>query len=55
MSNYRNLSAIVFDMDGVTIDSEPAHQLAKKRAFARLGVTCQSLSTISTKAGPTKP
>ena len=34
-----NLSAIIFDMDGVLIDSEPAHKLAKQRAFARYGVT----------------
>src|SRR6202047_1742850 len=26
-------------MDGVLIDSEPAHKLAKKRAFARFGIT----------------
>ena len=31
--------AIIFDMDGVLIDSEPAHKLAKERAFARFGVT----------------
>jgi HAD superfamily hydrolase (TIGR01509 family) len=34
-----NISAILFDMDGVLIDSEPAHKLAKKRAFARFGIT----------------
>ena len=34
-----NLTAIIFDMDGVLIDSEPAHKLAKERAFARFGVT----------------
>jgi HAD superfamily hydrolase (TIGR01509 family) len=34
-----NLTAIIFDMDGVLIDSEPAHKLAKQRAFARFGVT----------------
>ena len=26
-------------MDGVLIDSEPAHRLAKERAFARFGIT----------------
>lgn len=34
-----NLTAIIFDMDGVLIDSEPAHKLAKERAFARFGIT----------------
>ena len=34
-----NLTAIIFDMDGVLIDSEPAHKLAKERAFARFGVS----------------
>jgi len=26
-------------MDGVLIDSEPVHKIAKERAFARFGVT----------------
>jgi beta-phosphoglucomutase len=34
-----NFTAIIFDMDGVLIDSEPAHKLAKERAFARFGIT----------------
>jgi beta-phosphoglucomutase-like phosphatase (HAD superfamily) len=33
------LSSIIFDMDGVLIDSEPAHKLAKKRAFERFGIS----------------
>jgi len=33
------IEALIFDMDGVLIDSEPAHKLAKERAFARFGVT----------------
>jgi HAD superfamily hydrolase (TIGR01509 family) len=33
------MTAIIFDMDGVLIDSEPAHKLAKQRAFARFGIT----------------
>lgn len=31
-------TALIFDMDGVLIDSEPAHKLAKERAFARFGI-----------------
>jgi HAD superfamily hydrolase (TIGR01509 family) len=34
-----NISSIIFDMDGVLIDSEPVHKLAKERAFARFGIT----------------
>jgi HAD superfamily hydrolase (TIGR01509 family) len=34
-----NITAIIFDMDGVLIDSEPVHKLAKERAFARFGIT----------------
>lgn len=33
------ITAVIFDMDGVLIDSEPAHKLAKERAFARFGIT----------------
>jgi HAD superfamily hydrolase (TIGR01509 family) len=33
------LSSIIFDMDGVLIDSEPVHKLAKKRAFERFGMS----------------
>jgi HAD superfamily hydrolase (TIGR01509 family) len=35
----KNVTSVIFDMDGVLIDSEPAHKLAKERAFARFGVT----------------
>jgi HAD superfamily hydrolase (TIGR01509 family) len=33
------LNSIIFDMDGVLIDSESVHKLAKKRAFDRFGIT----------------
>jgi HAD superfamily hydrolase (TIGR01509 family) len=36
---HMHLTALIFDMDGVLIDSEPAHKLAKQRAFARFGIT----------------
>jgi len=39
MSTCKNGLVIIFDMDGVLIDSEPAHKLAKERAFARFGIT----------------
>ena len=33
------LRYVIFDMDGVLIDSEPIHALAAKNAIARYGVT----------------
>jgi beta-phosphoglucomutase len=33
------LSSIIFDMNGVLIDSEPVHKLAKERAFERFGIS----------------
>ena len=38
-SNCMPITAVIFDMDGVLIDSEPAHKLAKERAFAHFGIT----------------
>ena len=32
-------SSIIFDMDGVLIDSEPIHKLAKERAFEHFGIS----------------
>lgn len=35
------ITTIIFDMDGVLIDSEPAHKLAKERAFVKFGIVLQ--------------
>jgi beta-phosphoglucomutase len=32
------ITTIIFDMDGVLIDSEPLHRLAKERTFAQFGI-----------------
>ena len=37
-ANRMHPTALIFDMDGVLIDSEPAHKLAKERAFGRFGI-----------------
>jgi len=31
-------SALIFDLDGVLIDSEPVHKIAKEKAFAEFGI-----------------
>lgn len=33
-----DFKAVIFDMDGVIIDSEPLHEEAKRRAFAKYGL-----------------
>jgi beta-phosphoglucomutase-like phosphatase (HAD superfamily) len=50
-----NLTAIIFDMDGVLIDSEPAHKLAKERACARFGITLPESVYDQYKGSPTTP
>ena len=47
------LSSIIFDMDGVLIDSEPAHELAKKRAFERFGISLPEDVYENTEGVPT--
>lgn len=34
----KNVKAVLFDMDGVIIDSEPWHTLARARVFGKLGI-----------------
>jgi len=38
MQPFRVPSALIFDLDGVLIDSEPLHKLAKEQAFAEFGI-----------------
>ncbi len=33
------IKAVIFDMDGVVVDSEPLYQKAQMRLFAELGLT----------------
>lgn len=35
---FRAPSALIFDLDGVLVDSEPLHQRAKEHAFAQFGI-----------------
>ncbi|OZY36396.1 hypothetical protein CJF35_14540 [Pseudomonas lundensis] len=35
----RNVQAVIFDMDGVLIDSEPLYMEQEQRSYARYGVT----------------
>ena len=38
--------AVVFDMDGLMIDSEPLWHLAEKQVFERVGITLSDAGTI---------
>ena len=49
------LSSIIFDMDGVLIDSEPVHKLAKKRAFERFGIPLPEDVYEKYKGRPVRP
>ena len=35
----KDIKAIIFDMDGVILDSEPLHEIARQRMFQRLQIT----------------
>jgi sugar-phosphatase len=37
-SNARRIEAVVFDMDGVLVDSEPIWRAVERRVFARVGI-----------------
>ena len=34
----KNTQAVLFDMDGVILDSEPLHTVARARLFSKLGI-----------------
>lgn len=38
MDNYRRVRAIIFDFDGVVVDSEPLYQIAERQLFKEYGV-----------------
>lgn len=45
-------SALIFDLDGVLIDSEPMHKLAKERAFAEFGIVLSEATYDRHKGRP---
>jgi beta-phosphoglucomutase-like phosphatase (HAD superfamily) len=52
MLNTRNFSAVIFDMDGLTLDTEATYFIAWQQAAAQMGYTlsdafCQSLSGLA--------
>jgi beta-phosphoglucomutase len=48
----RNPEALIFDMDGVLVDSEPLHKQAKELAFAELGLMLPAQIYDSYKGRP---
>jgi beta-phosphoglucomutase len=38
-SEFAQPDALIFDMDGVLVDSEPLHELAKREALSKAGIT----------------
>jgi len=44
--------ALIFDMDGVLVDSEPAHKRAKELAFAQFGIVVPEVVYDSYKGRP---
>jgi beta-phosphoglucomutase-like phosphatase (HAD superfamily) len=39
MAARRRIEAVIFDMDGLMIDSEPLWHIAEQQAFGAIGVT----------------
>src|SRR5215467_15057013 len=48
----RNPEALIFDMDGVLVDSEPLHKRAKELAFADFGIQFPASTYDSYKGRP---
>jgi len=51
-SQLRSPSALIFDMDGVLVDSEPLHKRAKQLAFQRFGIVLPESVYDSYKGRP---
>ena len=51
-AELRSPSALIFDMDGVLVDSEPLHKRAKEEAFQRFGIVVPESVYDSYKGRP---
>ncbi len=51
-AELRSPSALIFDMDGVLVDSEPLHKRAKELAFQRFGIVVPESVYDSQKGRP---
>ncbi len=53
-TDLSHLAAVVFDMDGLMVDTESIYQLAFRQAAARLGYTLSEATLIDTTGRPLK-
>lgn len=52
LPNHKAPVALIFDMDGVLVDSEPLHKRAKESAFAQVGIQLPAATYNSYKGRP---
>ena len=52
LKNHPAPAALIFDMDGVLVDSEPLHKRAKELAFGEIGVVLPESVYDSYKGRP---
>jgi HAD superfamily hydrolase (TIGR01509 family) len=52
LTSFKQPTALIFDMDGVLVDSEPLHKRAKEQAFGEFGITLSEEVYDSYKGRP---
>jgi mannitol-1-/sugar-/sorbitol-6-/2-deoxyglucose-6-phosphatase len=54
MINLNNIEAVIYDMDGLLVDSEPIWQEAEKEVFKTVGLILSTEDCLKTTGMPTK-